>query len=155
MTSSCILNDVQKTSKLLFDAPSLCCFMAMDFTPTPAPKPRPKGGAKRRLIREWCEAPPRPTARNALSAEGAIGWAKSRITETRSHEERTGRNTCILCTAKTKIRSAAWPARAKEFSAFRGSDVGGSVKEVLWRFLTCRRARLGEAQTPCARLNYG
>ena len=32
-------------------------------------------------------APPRPTAQNALSAEGAIGWAKSRIAEARSHGE--------------------------------------------------------------------
>ena len=30
------------------------------------------------------DRPHRPTARNALSAEGAIGWAKSRIT--RKHE---------------------------------------------------------------------
>ena len=75
------------------------------FHPDPRPEAPPEG---RR------EAPPRPTARNALSAEGAIGWAKSRIAETRSHEERTSRNTCILGMAKTKIGSAAWPVRAKE-----------------------------------------
>ena len=36
----------------------------------------PEGGAKRRPDR----ASDRPTVRNALSAEGAIGWAKSHIT---------------------------------------------------------------------------
>ena len=60
--------------------------------------------------------PPRPTALNTLSAEGAIGWAKSRITEarsrteTRSHKIRTSRNTCMLCTVKISSGRRQQPA---------------------------------------------
>ena len=75
-----------------------------------APK-APQGGAKRRPARRRREAPPRPTARKSLSAEGAIVLISWTPTAARS-----SRNTDISCTVRISKGRRQQPARVQELA---------------------------------------